>query len=585
MASIARRPDGTHRARFRDATGKEHARHFTRKVDAQRWLDEMTAAMVTGQYVDPAAGRVTVREFAERWRASQVHRPTTAAHVETMLRRHVYPTLGQKPLSSVLPSDVQALVKRLSLDLAPATVGVVHRILAGIFKAAVRDRRIVASPCEGTKLPKIHRRRVEPMTLEAVQALAEAMPDRYRALVTLAAGTGLRQGEVFGLTVDRVDFLRRQLTVDRQLVTMPDRAPYLGAAEDTGVGQGRAAPPGRRRRPGGAPRGMAGRRLRLHDRARHADPPDRLLRPRLAASGEAGRPERRHLALAAALLRQPAHPARRVREDRPGPTRPRVGRRDPRHLQPSLARLRRPDRGPLSTPSSASLRTLCGLTPPTDPISAGQRRATDESACTPGSVHGCLAASRWAVIHLGLPLPAGSSGLPAGSGGPPSNACAGRRRDRRPFLTLLRVGFTEPHRSPGVRWSLTPPFHPYQCEHWRSVLCGTVPRVAPGRCWRPPCPVEPGRSSAAGSPPPTRPPSRLVRRAPSPSAPARSGRYFRAARLSRATVRRAAVVRVRRRWSHAAEPVDLSTLAIDRRSHRPRSPQGAVARAGPQRRA
>ncbi len=106
-------------------------------------------------------------------------------------------------------------------------MGVIHRILAGIVKAAVRDRRIVASPCEGTKLPKVHRQRVEPMTLEAVQALTEAMPERYRALVTLAAGTGLRQGEVFGLTVDRIDFLRRQLTVDRQLVTMPDRAPYL----------------------------------------------------------------------------------------------------------------------------------------------------------------------------------------------------------------------------------------------------------------------------------------------------------------------------------------------------------------------
>jgi integrase len=247
MASIARRPDGTYRPRYRDATGKEHARHFKRKVDAQRWLDEMTAAMVTGQYVDPAAGRVTVREYAEQWRASQVHRPTTAAHVETMLRRHVYLPLGQKRLSSVLPSDIQALVKRLSLDLAPATVGVVHRILAGIFKTAVRDRRIVTSPCEGTKLPKVHRRRVQPMTLEAVQALTETMPDRYRALVTLAAGTGLRQGEVFGLTVDRIDFLRRQLTVDRQLVTMPDRAPYL-AAEDAGVGQGRATSSGRRGR-------------------------------------------------------------------------------------------------------------------------------------------------------------------------------------------------------------------------------------------------------------------------------------------------------------------------------------------------
>src|SRR5690348_8176595 len=45
------------------------------------------------------------------------------------------------------------------------------------------------------------------------------------------------------------------------------------------------------------------------------------------------------------------------------------------------------------------------------------------------------------------------------------------------LLALLRVGFTEPHRSPGARWSLTPPFHPYQRERWRSVLCGTAPRV------------------------------------------------------------------------------------------------------------
>ncbi|HZI97088.1 MAG TPA: site-specific integrase [Actinomycetales bacterium] len=196
-------------------------------MDARRWLDETTAAVVTGAYVDPKAGRQTVRDYAEAWRASQVHRATTAAHVETMLRRHVYPTLGDRPLASVLPSDVQTLVKRLSGDLAPATVGVIHRILAGIFKAAVRDRRLASSPCEGTRLPRTVRERVEPLTLKAVEALTAAVPSRYAALVTLAAGTGLRQGEAFGLTVDRVDFLRRTLTVDRQLVLLPGREPYL----------------------------------------------------------------------------------------------------------------------------------------------------------------------------------------------------------------------------------------------------------------------------------------------------------------------------------------------------------------------
>ena len=58
-------------------------------------------------------------------------------------------------------------------------------------------------------------------------ALADALPDRYRALVILAAGSGLRQGECFGLTVNRIDFLRRIVYVDRQLVTVTGRVPFL----------------------------------------------------------------------------------------------------------------------------------------------------------------------------------------------------------------------------------------------------------------------------------------------------------------------------------------------------------------------
>jgi len=59
MASLTKRPDGRWRARYRDEAGKEHAKHFDRKVDGQRWLDEVTAAVVTGQYVDPKARRET----------------------------------------------------------------------------------------------------------------------------------------------------------------------------------------------------------------------------------------------------------------------------------------------------------------------------------------------------------------------------------------------------------------------------------------------------------------------------------------------------------------------------------------------
>ncbi len=216
------------RARWVDAEGREHARSFERKPDAQHYLDKVTTAVITGNYVDPRAGQQTFRDYAEHWRTIQVHRPSTAAYTETMLRRHAYPTLGDTPLSRLQPSDVQAWVKLISATLAPSTVGIVHGVVSGILRSAVRDRRIVGNPCEGTKLPKVQRAQVAPLSIAEVQGLTAVMPGRYRALVTLAAGTGMRQGECLGLTVDRVDFLRRELRVDRQLVTPPKGAPAFG---------------------------------------------------------------------------------------------------------------------------------------------------------------------------------------------------------------------------------------------------------------------------------------------------------------------------------------------------------------------
>jgi integrase len=228
MSSIKKRANGQWRARYRDPAGKEHARHFARKVDAQRWLDETTTAIVSGQYVDPSAGRTTLRQYAETWRTAQVHRPSTQARFEMLLRRYVYPTLGGKPLSTILPSDVQAWVSRLATDLSPNTVANAHSLLSSVLRAAVRDRRIVGNPCEGTKLPRPETKRIVPLSTEQIAAITEAMPAELRALVTLAAGTGMRQGECLGLTVDRVDFLRRVLTVDRQMVTLVGQPPSLG---------------------------------------------------------------------------------------------------------------------------------------------------------------------------------------------------------------------------------------------------------------------------------------------------------------------------------------------------------------------
>lgn len=238
MASIQQRPNKLWRARYRDAAYKEHSRHFKRKVEAQRWLDEVTASIVTGQYVDPNAGRVTFREYAEQWRHAQVHRPNSVIHVEIMLRRHAYPYFGDRQLATILPSEIQAWVKRLGTEdlsmkrkgLAPATVGVAHGIVAGIFRAAVRDRKIMANPCEGTRLPRVEKRRVVPLTTDQVEKLRDGVPDELKALIVFTAGTGLRQGEVFGVTRDRLRLLGKNpvVVVDRQLLYRVGMGPDFG---------------------------------------------------------------------------------------------------------------------------------------------------------------------------------------------------------------------------------------------------------------------------------------------------------------------------------------------------------------------
>src|SRR5215208_1993189 len=93
-------------ARWRDDAGIQRKRSFARKDEAERFLAKITTDLAGHAYVDPRAGRVAVREYAERWRTAQVHRATTATQVETHLRRHVYPTFGDRPLASVRPSVV-----------------------------------------------------------------------------------------------------------------------------------------------------------------------------------------------------------------------------------------------------------------------------------------------------------------------------------------------------------------------------------------------------------------------------------------------------------------------------------------------
>jgi integrase len=101
--------------------------------------------------------------------------------------------------------------------LAPRTARKVQQKVSAVFNAAVRDRLIPASPCAGLKAVEVPHAEVAPLTSAEVHKLAGAMPDRYRVLVILATGSGLRAGEIFGLQVKHIDFLRRTVRVEQQV--------------------------------------------------------------------------------------------------------------------------------------------------------------------------------------------------------------------------------------------------------------------------------------------------------------------------------------------------------------------------------
>lgn len=207
------------RARYLDPDGTERGKMFARKTDAERWLASVSADVLRGTYVDPDAGKVTFADFAERWLEAQTFTETTREITELRIRLHAVPHLGDRELRAIKPSVIQAWLRKLQRELAPTYVRTVLTNVSSVFNAAVDDGLIPRNPCRAhsVKPPKIERRKVEPWTVERVQAVIDALPDRYRAVAVVAAGCGLRQGEAFGLRVCDVDFLRQRLCVEQQV--------------------------------------------------------------------------------------------------------------------------------------------------------------------------------------------------------------------------------------------------------------------------------------------------------------------------------------------------------------------------------
>lgn len=208
-------------ARFVLDDGHEVKRRFSTKAKASAWLEEQSAGIVRGDHVDERRGKVTFAAWGETWLASKADlKPSTGERYARILRGHLVPAFGPRPIGDLTHSDVVAFLAGLSAAsesrraLSPSTVRQTHRVLSLVLAFAVRDGRLARNVADKAPLPRAVAPDKRHLTLEELRRLS----DCGGGLAVLVLGlTGLRFGELAGLRVRRVDLLRRRIEVAESL--------------------------------------------------------------------------------------------------------------------------------------------------------------------------------------------------------------------------------------------------------------------------------------------------------------------------------------------------------------------------------
>lgn len=219
-----------YRVRYRTPAGRQtDKKGFRTKDEAERWIAHTITGMDKGEYVSASSGRLPVGALAETWLAKKraLLKPSAYEALESAWRIHVEPVWGAMALNRVTTSSVELWIMQLMEGttatgrkaLGATMVIRCHEVLAGLLDEAVKENRLVANPARGVDLPRKKRKPHIYLSHEQVHAMAGAS-GHYGPLVLTLAYTGIRWGEAAGLLVSAVDFKRRRLTIDRNMVEL-----------------------------------------------------------------------------------------------------------------------------------------------------------------------------------------------------------------------------------------------------------------------------------------------------------------------------------------------------------------------------
>lgn len=204
-------------------TGKQIQRSVTGKTQKEvaQKLKAATTAIDAGTYTAP--NKMTVGEWMDIWSAEYLGniKPSTAAIYKGIINNHIKPALGTTKLEALNANTIQKFYNSLSSGdppLSPQSIKVVHGTLHKALYQAILLGYIRFNPTEACVLPRIVKKEITPLDETQTAAFLKAIKGhKFETLFTVALFTGLREGELLGLTWDCVDFENGLLIVNKQL--------------------------------------------------------------------------------------------------------------------------------------------------------------------------------------------------------------------------------------------------------------------------------------------------------------------------------------------------------------------------------
>jgi hypothetical protein len=224
--AIDQRGENSWRLRYR-ISGKRYSKAFHgTKSEAQRALRDLLHAGDKGEHVAP--DKLTVKQWVDHWlsigapggKRRQEVGARSLERYSDLLRIHVVPTLGDRPLQQLQSTEIDALYDKLSGKLSGNTLTNLHGVLGACITTAFRTRKISRNPMlELAKVPS--RGEVDHgMVLEEAQLrtlLQGLKSTSLFPIVATAAFTGARRNEILALRWDDLNLADKTLRIERAL--------------------------------------------------------------------------------------------------------------------------------------------------------------------------------------------------------------------------------------------------------------------------------------------------------------------------------------------------------------------------------